>query len=78
MADSVYFPHMGTVKEASEASGLAKGHIRRLIATGTVRSVRAGHRILVNLDSLSKYLEVGDAPQTESASALPGIHRISQ
>ena len=36
MDNSVRFPHMGTVQEAAEASGLAKSHIRRLLADGTV------------------------------------------
>ena len=43
---------------------------------GTVRSVRAGRRILVNLDSLAKYLDAGDPPNPKAA--LPGISRIKQ
>lgn len=76
MDNSVHFPHMGTVQEAAKASGLAQCHIRKLLAEGTVRSVRAGRRILVNLDSLSKYLEMGD--QMEAKTVLPGIRRINQ
>lgn len=74
MDNSVHFPHMGTVQEAAKASGLAPCHIRKLLAKGIVRSVRSGRRILVNLDSLSKYLEIGDQP--EAQTVLPGIHRI--
>ena len=76
MDNSVRFPHMGTVQEAAEASGLAKSHIRRLLADGTVRSVRAGRRILVNLDSLARYLSAGYLP--EPNASLPGISRITQ
>ena len=76
MDNSVRFPHMWTVHEAAEASGLAKSHIRRLLADGTVRSVRAGRRILVNLDSLARYLDAGDLP--EPKASLPGISRIKQ
>lgn len=76
MDNSVRFPHMGTVQEAAEASGLAKSHIRRLLADGTVRGVRAGRRILVNLDSLARYLDAGDPP--EPKASLPGISRIKQ
>ena len=76
MDNSVRFPRMGTVQEAAEASGMAKSHIRRLLADGTVRSVRAGRRILVNLDSLAKYLDAGDPPNPKAA--LPGISRIKQ
>ena len=76
MSNNVYFPHMGTVKEAADASGLAVSRIRKLVAAGTVRSVRAGRRILVNLDSLARYLEAGDPP--EPKTGLPGISRIKQ
>lgn len=76
MSNNVYFPHMGTVKEAADASGLAVSRIRKLVASGTVRSVRAGRRILVNLDSLSKYLDAGDPPKPQNT--LPGISRIKQ
>lgn len=76
MSNNVYFPHMGTVKEAADASGLAVSRIRKLVAAGTVRSVRAGRRILVNLDSLSKYLDAGDLPEPQNT--LPGISRIKQ
>lgn len=76
MNNSVYFPHMGTVREAAKVSGLAQCHIRKLLAEGTVRSVRAGRRILVNLDSLAKYLDAGDPPNPKAA--LPGISRIKQ
>ena len=73
MSNNVYFPHMGTVKEAADASGLAVSRIRKLVASGTVRSVRAGRRILVNLDSLSKYLDDGDPPKPQNT-----ISRIKQ
>lgn len=76
MDNGVYFPHMATVQEASKASGLAQCHIRKLLAEGTVRGVRAGRRILVNLDSLSKYLEMGDQPEVKTV--LPGIRRINR
>ena len=76
MDNGVYFPHMATVQEASKASGLAQCHIRKLLAEGPVRGVRAGRRILVNLDSLSKYLEMGDQPEVKTV--LPGIRRINQ
>ncbi len=60
MNDPITFPHMGKVADAAARSGLSKYHIRRLIATGAVRSVRAGKRILVNLDSLAQYMNTGD------------------
>ena len=62
MNELVVFPHMGKVDEAARLSGLSKYEIRRLVATGTVRSVRAGNRILVNLDSLAQYMNTRIEP----------------
>ena len=59
MNELVVFPHMGKVDEAARLSGLSKYEIRRLVATGTVRSVRAANRILLTLDSLAQYMNTG-------------------
>ena len=72
--NAVYFPHMGTVKEAAAASGLAVFRVRQLVAGGQVRYIRAGKRILVNLDSLAQYLAAGDQPPQKPA----GIRRVPQ
>lgn len=71
MNELVVFPHMGKVDEAARLSGLSKYEIRRLVATGTVRSVRSGKRILVNLDSLAQYMTIGTPPP-----AANGVHRL--
>ena len=71
MNELVVFPHMGKVDEAARLSGLSKYEIRRLVATGTVRSVRSGKRILVNLDSLAQYMTIGAPPP-----AANGVHRL--
>ena len=71
MKELVVFPHMGKVDEAARLSGLSKYEIRRLVATGTIRSVRAGNRILVNLDSLAQYMTIGTP-----TPAANGVHRL--
>lgn len=73
MSNSIYFPHMGTIKEAAEKSGLAVYRVRKLVASGQVRYIKAGRRILVNLDSLARYLENGDQP---APIVYSGIHRV--
>lgn len=45
MGEAVMFPHMGTIKEAAEASGLAVYRVRRLVASGRIRYVKAGRRM---------------------------------
>ena len=71
MGDTIRYPNMGTVKRAAELYGLSPAYIRRLCREGKVRFVNAGHRWLVNLDSLAKYF-VG---QDEAAN---GIRRIAR
>ena len=70
MNELVVFPHMGKVDEAARLSGLSKYEIRRLVATGTVRSVRSGKRILVNLDSLAQYMTIGTPPPAANGAAF--------
>lgn len=75
MENTVYFPRMGTIKEASDASGLAVYRVRRLVASGRISYVKAGRRILVNLDSLARYLNTGDQPEPVTCG---GIQRIPE
>lgn len=73
MGEAVMFPRMGTIKEAAEASGLAVYRVRRLVSSGRIRYVKAGRRILVNLDSLARYLNAGDQPESVTCSGMQRI-----
>lgn len=73
MDSIVHFPQMATIREAAEKSGLAVYRVRKLVASGQVRYIKAGRRILVNLDSLARYLETGDQP---APIVYSGIHRV--
>ena len=75
MGETILFPHMGTIKEAADASGLAVYRVRKLVASGQVRYIKAGRRILVNLDSLARYLNVGEQPEP---GTYGGIQRIPE
>lgn len=75
MSNTVFFPHMGTIKEAADASGLAVYRVRRLVASGQIRYIKAGRRILVNLDSLARYLNAGDQP---APAVCGGMQRIPE
>lgn len=74
-SNTVYFPHMGTIKEAAAASGLAVYRVRQLVSTGKVKHINAGRRILVNLDSLARYMEQGE-PQEQTNPG--GMWRIPE
>lgn len=78
MGDSIRYPIMKSVKDAAEIYDLSPAYIRRLCRTGKVRFVNAGHRWLVNLDSLAKYFNEGDPVPAEQGEAVGGIRRVAR
>ena len=58
-------PTMAGIPDAAAKSGLSVYRIRVLCADGSIRSVRCGRRILVNLDSLAAYLNGTDTPDND-------------
>lgn len=75
-------PEMLTVQGMSVRSGLAECLIRRMVADGSIVSIRAGRKILINYDSVRAYLSTGipqgaasqqAAPQTETAPRIAPI-----
>lgn len=67
-------PTMAGIPDAAAKSGLSVYRIRVLCADGSIRSVRCGHRILVNLDSLAAYLNGTDTP---AAAEAEGVRRVN-
>lgn len=78
MGDVIRYPNMGTVAKAAEIYGLSPAYIRRLCRQGKIRYVVAGHRWLVNLDSLAQYFERGDPVPAEQGEAVGGIRRVAR
>ena len=76
MGDSIRYPNMGTVAKAAEIYGLSPAYIRRLCRQGKIRWVNAGHRWLVNLDSLARYFNEGDP--VDSGQTVEGIRRVAR
>lgn len=76
MGNTIQYPRMATVKKAAELYGLSPTYIRRLCRQGKIRYVVAGHRWLVNLDSLAKYFNEGDPVPAEQDEAVGGIRRV--
>jgi excisionase family DNA binding protein len=56
----VEFPTMLTLKEASEATGLAVASLRKLCHRGKIVYIQSGKKWLVNADSLIKYMQEGE------------------
>ena len=48
------------VIEAAEITGLAKHYVRQLALQGKVRHVRAGKKILINIEKLIEFLNNGE------------------
>ncbi|MCI6209922.1 MAG: helix-turn-helix domain-containing protein [Faecalibacterium prausnitzii] len=78
MGDVIRYPNMGTVAKAAAIYGLPPTYIRTLCRTGKIRYVVAGHRWLVNLDSLAQYFERGDPVPAEQGEAVGGIRRVAR
>lgn len=76
MGDSIRYPNMGTVAKAAEIYGLSPAYIRRLCKQGKIRFVVAGHRWLINLDSLAKYFATGDPPPAAQSQTVQGVRRV--
>ncbi len=53
-------PHMLTLKQAAEQTGLAYEHLRRLCLQRKTVFVKAGCKYLVNLEKLIEYLNTGE------------------
>ena len=76
MGDLIRYPVMKTVKDAAAIYGLPPTYIRTLCRTGKIRYVVAGHRWLVNMNSLAKYFNEGDPVPAGQDEAVGGIRRV--
>lgn len=63
---------MLTAEETHIRSGLAKCHIYRMVADGSIVSIRAGRKILINYNSVLAYLSTG-IPQ--GAACREAVHK---
>ena len=81
-------PRMRTVNEAARElkaldphTAMTAYHIRCLCLTGTLPTVKAGKKILLNLDTLIEYMQDPHADKFQpchvTAAAINGIRRIS-
>lgn len=62
MNNTAVYPNMLSVKKAADKFGISEYFLRNLCRAGKVRSVCAGNRWLVNMDSLAAYFNEGDDP----------------
>lgn len=68
-------PHMASIKEAAQLTGLAEYHIRRLCIGGEISAVKTGRKYLVNVDRLIDYL---NAPPTAHTANNGAIRHITE
>lgn len=64
-------PRMVTAQKAAELSGLKKFHIMHLAEAGKIPTLKAGKKLLVNLDRLIDYMNTATeaAPEPEPLPA---------
>lgn len=65
------------IKSTAEILGLSVHFVRTAVANGDVVSVRAGRKILVNVDSFRRYLETG-IPQGAAANTTENSRRSTE
>lgn len=53
-------PRMRTIKQTAEETGLHEYFIRQLVKQDKIKYVKAGRKVLVNLDKFIEYLETGE------------------
>ena len=79
-------PKMRTVAEAAQEireldahTAITPYHIRRLCLDGVIPTVKAGKKILLNLDTLIEYMNNPNAEKfkTSPIATVNGIRRIS-
>jgi len=58
--NNLNIPKMATIIETAEITGLAKYHIRQLTLQGKIKHIRAGKKILINIEKLIEYLNSGE------------------
>lgn len=49
-------PHMATIKDTAQLFGLPEHLVRAKVNNGEVVAIRAGRKILVNVDKFTEYL----------------------
>jgi len=60
MLNNLNVPRMATINEAAKLTGLAKYFIRQLALKNQIKNVRAGKKILINVEKLIEFLNSGD------------------
>lgn len=56
MLNNFNVPTMVTVNEAAKLTGLAKYYLRQLALQNKIKNVRAGKKILINIEKLIEFL----------------------
>lgn len=73
MDDNMKVPRMEPIKPAAVISNMPVHALRMMVANGDVVSIRAGRKILVNMDSLIAFLNTGIPQGAASQQAAPQI-----
>ena len=60
MIKELSMPQMATINETAKLTGLAKYYIRQLALSNKIKHVRAGKKILINVEKLIEYLNIGE------------------
>lgn len=59
--ENLKIPTMETLREASNQTGLSYDYLRKLCLAGKIVHIRAGCKILINMEKLVEFLNTGQA-----------------
>lgn len=76
MINNLNVPRMATINEAAQIVGLAKYYIRQLALNNKIKNVRAGKKILINVDKLIEFLNTGDEDVTKIPTNRFNIQQV--
>jgi len=76
MINDFNVPQMKTVNEAAKITGLAKYHIRQLALQNKIKHVRAGKKILINIDKLIEFLNESNGEAEKKPSNKFSIEAV--
>lgn len=65
IVENVTVPHMASIKEAAEATGMSYSCIRKLCLQNKIIHIRIGSRYLINMRKLADFLNGEPVPGKE-------------
>lgn len=74
----INIPQMVTINEAAKLTGIAKYRVRQLALENKIKNVRAGRKILINLEKFIEYLNESTGIDEDISNSFSNRFNIRQ